>query len=130
MTDSSLCPPTSAETGASTVDRVVIVYASVRTSRDLERWRDGCSGDFMGPPEHLLHQAGPRNEHVVNLATQALSQSRKGVQRIAPVRLGLLKFGLRAPWAVIPKRSPSALELMPSASRIVFVQPHLGVAFP
>lgn len=57
-----------------------------------ERWRQWKTGDFMGAPEHLLHQAGSRNKHVVHFAIQAIRQARKSVQRDGPVRLGLFQF--------------------------------------
>lgn len=44
-------------------------------SRSEHRWHRE-SGNFMGAPKHLLHQACPWNKHVVHFTIQAMSRMR------------------------------------------------------
>lgn len=60
--------------------------------RDLECWWHRNSGNIVGAPEHLFHQTGPRDKHVVHFTIQAMSQPCQGIQRDGSICLGMLQF--------------------------------------
>ena len=79
-------------TFTSALVRAISVSASVSASAPINVDGNAFSSDLLSTVEHLLHQTGPGNKHVVHFTVQAMSQTCKRIQRDSAVGLGMLQF--------------------------------------